>query len=119
MEVRRSAVPGGGFVLIYGDVTERKRSEEQVRAARDPAETASGELRTAQASLMHAHKIAALELTRSLDTPLVVGGALVEAIAAAPLAEATALLERLQDEGEQVLRGRSGAVRIWIRRRPV
>ena len=58
-------------------------------------------------------------LTRSLDTPLVVGGALVEAITAAPLAEATALLERLQDEGKQVLRGRSGAVRIWIRRRPV
>jgi len=58
-------------------------------------------------------------LTRTLDTPLVVGGALVEAITAAPLAEATALLERLQDEGEQVLRGRSGAVHIWIRRRPV
>src|ERR1700730_11446879 len=58
-------------------------------------------------------------LTRSLDTPLVVGGALVEAATAAPLAEATALLERLQDEGEQVLRGRSVAVHIWIRRRPV
>src|SRR5205085_5349208 len=57
-------------------------------------------------------------LTRSLETPLVAGGALVEAIAAAPTAEATALLERLQDQGEQVLRGRGGAVRIWTRPRP-
>src|SRR5437764_3490857 len=57
-------------------------------------------------------------LTRSLETPLVAGGALVEAIAAAPTAEATELLERLQDQGEQVLRGRSGAVRIWTRPRP-
>jgi two-component system NtrC family sensor kinase len=53
IEVRRNAVPGGGFVL-------RKRSEEQVRAARDAAETALRELRTAQASLVHAQKMAAL-----------------------------------------------------------
>jgi hypothetical protein len=31
-------VPGGGFVLIYADITERKRAEETVRAARDAAE---------------------------------------------------------------------------------
>src|SRR6266404_224170 len=54
-------------------------------------------------------------LTRSLETPLVVGGALVEAIAAASTGDAAALLERLQDEGEQALRGRGGAVRIWTR----
>ena len=29
IEVRRNAVPGGGFVLIYGDITERKRAEER------------------------------------------------------------------------------------------
>jgi adenylate cyclase len=56
-------------------------------------------------------------LTRTLETPLVVGGALVEVIAAASSGDAAALLERLQDEGEQALRGRSGAVRIWTRRR--
>src|SRR5207245_5618198 len=39
-------------------------------------------------------------LTRSLETPLVVGGALVEAIAAESSGDAAALLERLQDEGE-------------------
>src|SRR6266576_5791199 len=47
-------------------------------------------------------------LTLSLATPLVVGGALVEAIAAASSGDAAALLERLQDEGEQALRGRGG-----------
>ena len=56
-------------------------------------------------------------LTRTLETPLVVGGALVDAIAAAPSAGATALVERLHDEGEQALRGRGGAVRIWTRGR--
>src|SRR6516165_1352438 len=34
IEVRRNPVPGGGFVLIYSDVTKRKRAEEAIRAAR-------------------------------------------------------------------------------------
>ena len=34
IEVRRNAVPDGGFVLIYSDITERKRSEAEIRAAR-------------------------------------------------------------------------------------
>jgi two-component system, NtrC family, sensor kinase len=60
IEVRRNAVPGGGFVLIYSDITERKQAEEQIRAARDTAEAALRELRTAQASLIHAEKMASL-----------------------------------------------------------
>jgi two-component system, NtrC family, sensor kinase len=60
IEVRRNAVPGGGFVVIYSDVTERKRAEEEIRAARDTAEKALQELQTAQASLVHAQKMAAL-----------------------------------------------------------
>jgi len=60
IEVRRNPVPGGGFVLIIGDVTERKRAEAEVRAARDAAEAALAELRTAQASLIHAEKMASL-----------------------------------------------------------
>ena len=39
IEVRRNAVPDGGFVLIYSDITERKRSEAEIRAARDAAES--------------------------------------------------------------------------------
>jgi PAS domain S-box-containing protein len=60
IEVRRNPVPGGGFVLIYADITERKRAEEAIRAARDAAETALRELQAAQASLLHAQKMAAL-----------------------------------------------------------
>jgi len=40
-------VPGGGFVLIYSDITERKHAEEQIRAARDTAEAALRELKAA------------------------------------------------------------------------
>ena len=53
-------MPGGGFVLIYSDITERKRAEAEIRAARDTAESALQELQTAQASLLHAQKMAAL-----------------------------------------------------------
>src|SRR5262249_23032791 len=60
IEVRRNPVPGGGFVVIYADITERKRAEEAIRAARDAAETALRDLQTAQASLLHAQKMAAL-----------------------------------------------------------
>jgi PAS domain S-box-containing protein len=60
IEVRRNPVPGGGFVLIYADITERKRAEEAIHTARDAAETALRELQTAQASLLHSQKMAAL-----------------------------------------------------------
>jgi two-component system, NtrC family, sensor kinase len=60
IEVRHNPMPDGGFVLIYSDITERKRSEEEVRAARDAAEAAYRDLQAAQASLVQAQKMAAL-----------------------------------------------------------
>src|SRR5262249_2740574 len=60
IEVRSNPVPGGGVVLIYSDVTERKRAEAEIGAARDAAEKALQELQTTQASLLHAQKMAAL-----------------------------------------------------------
>ena len=41
IEIRHNPVAGGGFVLIYADITERKRNEAEIRAARDAAEEAS------------------------------------------------------------------------------
>jgi PAS domain-containing protein len=52
LEVRHNPVPGGGFVLIYSDITERKRAEERIHAARDVAEAAYRDLKAAQASLV-------------------------------------------------------------------
>jgi signal transduction histidine kinase len=60
IEIRRNPVPDGGFVLLYGDITERKRSEEEIRAARDAAETSLRELKAAQANLNQAEKMASL-----------------------------------------------------------
>jgi two-component system, NtrC family, sensor kinase len=60
IEVRRNAVPGGGFVLIYGDITERKRAEAEIRAARDAAEKALAELSATQQQLVQQQKMAAL-----------------------------------------------------------
>src|SRR4029077_10290337 len=60
IEVRHNPMPDGGFVLIYGDITERKRSEAELRAARDAAETAYRDLQAAQANLVQAQKMASL-----------------------------------------------------------
>jgi signal transduction histidine kinase len=60
IEVRRNAVAGGGFVLIYSDITERKRSEAEIHAARDVAEETLRDLRAAQANLIQAEKMASL-----------------------------------------------------------
>jgi signal transduction histidine kinase len=53
-------MPDGGFVLIYSDITERKRSEEEIRAARDAAEAALADLRRAQDRLIQSEKMASL-----------------------------------------------------------
>src|SRR5260370_1850449 len=55
-------------------------------------------------------------LTRSLETPLVVGDALVGAVAATPCDSSAALAAGLRYRGEQALRGRSGAGGIWTRK---
>jgi len=60
IEVRHNLMPGGGIVLIYSDITERKRSEAEIKAARDTAEAAYRDLKAAQASLIQAEKMASL-----------------------------------------------------------
>jgi len=67
IEIHSNPVPGGGFVLIYSDITERKRNEAEIAAARDAAqeaartiEAAFQELKIAQANLIQAEKMASL-----------------------------------------------------------
>jgi PAS domain S-box-containing protein len=60
LEVRHNPMPEGGFVLIYSDITERKRSETVIREARDAAEGALTDLRAAQGRLIQAEKMASL-----------------------------------------------------------
>jgi GAF domain-containing protein/DNA-binding response OmpR family regulator/nitrogen-specific signal transduction histidine kinase/HPt (histidine-containing phosphotransfer) domain-containing protein len=58
IEVRANPVPGGGVVINYSDITDRKRAETEIRAARDAAETALHELEAAQADLARARDVA-------------------------------------------------------------
>ncbi len=51
VEVRNNPVPGGGAVLIYSDITERKKAEAEIAAARDAAEAAL-ERQTATADIL-------------------------------------------------------------------
>jgi GAF domain-containing protein/nitrogen-specific signal transduction histidine kinase len=60
IELRNDPVPDGGFVLMYRDITERKRAEAEIHAARDAAEGALRELKLAQANLIQAEKMASL-----------------------------------------------------------
>jgi GAF domain-containing protein/nitrogen-specific signal transduction histidine kinase len=60
VEIRHNPVADGGFVLIFSDITERKRSEAEIRAARDAAEAAYRELKATQANLIQAEKMASL-----------------------------------------------------------
>ena len=52
-------------------------------------------------------------MTRSLMTPLVAADAIVRVIRDAPQGDSGGAAQRLHDGGEHILRGRSGAVRIW------
>jgi adenylate cyclase len=54
-------------------------------------------------------------LTRSLETPLVVGDPLITAVRSGGADAALVPASRLRDQGEQALRGRAGMMRIWTR----
>ena len=60
IEVRSNPVPGGGVVINYSDITERKRAEAEIRAARDAAEAALADLHRAQDRLIQSEKMASL-----------------------------------------------------------
>jgi adenylate cyclase len=56
-------------------------------------------------------------LTRTLSTPLVAAGSVVDGIRAMPVSAPVDSLTRLDDRGEMSLRGRNAPVRVWTLRR--
>jgi len=58
-------------------------------------------------------------LTRTLGTPLVIGGPLVDAVRAGTSESGAVLASQLQDHGQQLLRGRASPVRIWTAGRAI
>jgi len=60
IEIQNNPMPDGGIVVIYSDITKRKRSETEIRAARDAAEAAHRDLKAAQAGLIQAEKMASI-----------------------------------------------------------
>ncbi len=70
LELRRSALPGGGFVTLYNDITARKQAEDAMRRAREMAEatteakshfvaTVSHEIRTPLNTLLNSLRLLA------------------------------------------------------------
>jgi adenylate cyclase len=53
-------------------------------------------------------------LTRTLNTPLLVADAIVKAAGYDPCNHLVQILDRLEDGGEQAVRGRNRAVRVWF-----
>ena len=73
LEIRRNPVPGGGFVSIYADITERKKAQAQVEEARAKLAEMVGDLEVARDEAMEASRTKSsflANMSHELRTPL-------------------------------------------------
>jgi GAF domain-containing protein len=111
IEIRNNPMPDGGVVFIYSDITERKHSETEIRAARDAAEAAYAELKAAQANLIQAEKMASLgQLTAGIAHEIKNPLNFVNNFASL----STELLDELKETAEPVLAGADESTRAEI-----
>ncbi len=110
VEVRNNPVPGGGAVLIYSDITERKHAEAQISAARDAAEAAL-ERQSATADILGIIASSPTDVQPVLD-------AVVKA--AVRYCGATDALINVRDGNEMVRMAHEGPLTATVgRRRPI
>ena len=103
LEVRNNPVPGGGAVLIYSDITKRKRAEAEIRAAL--------ERQTATADILKVTASSPTDVQPVLD---------VVAKAAVRFCGTTDALVQLKDGDETVVSDHEGPLRGTLgRRRPI
>jgi PAS domain S-box-containing protein len=104
VEVRRNPVPGGGFVLIYIDITERKKAEAEIAAARDAAEAAL-ERQTATADILKVIASSQTDVQPVLD---------VVARAAVQFCGATDAIIHLRDGDQALSAAHEGTLRAAV-----
>ena len=107
IEVRNNPVPGGGAVLIYADVTERKKAEAEIRAARDAAEAAL-ERQTATADILKVIASSPTDVQPVLD---------VLAKAAVRFCGATDANIHMRDGNDVILAAHEGPLRVEMHQR--
>ncbi|CAK0769858.1 hypothetical protein CCP2SC5_40011 [Azospirillaceae bacterium] len=94
VDVQGGAMPGGGFVTTYTDITELKKVEAALREAKENAENAYKRLMSTQESLVQAEKLASLGrlvagVAHEINTPVgvTVTGASILATEASKLSQ--------------------------------
>jgi signal transduction histidine kinase/DNA-binding response OmpR family regulator/HAMP domain-containing protein len=96
LEIRHNPLPGGGTVIIYTDITERKHYEQALTAARDQAEAANRTKSSFLANMSH-------ELRTPLNAIIGYGEILQEDVADLGHENLIADLKKIESSGRHLL----------------
>jgi signal transduction histidine kinase/HAMP domain-containing protein len=96
LEIRHNPLPGGGTVIIYTDITERKHYEDTLTAARDQAQAANRTKSSFLANMSH-------ELRTPLNAILGYTELMADGTYGEPSEEMSEVLKRLETNGRHLL----------------